>query len=359
MRRSVTTGHPVMTAPRQTLAGPRRRRPRGLLRGARATTAALLALGGTLSLPGLAGAVHSHAFVAPDLYGVGVRRCTFVDHSRRVLNYSTSPVSVFSPDRTLVTEIRYPTQMSDGQPDEVEGATPEARTGGYPLIVFAHGYDVTPDTYAPLLDAWTRAGFVVAAPFFPDEQPSAILAQRGVNTEGDLANEPGDLAFVTRQILAASTGASAACAFVAGLVRPDQVALAGHSDGGNAVALLAYGQGRDPQGATFASLRDGLSYRSVMVFSGDEVDGPALRERIRPTNLPWSRAETTSATRSATACSSTTRSTNPTSGSSSCRPLITCRRSTAPTPWRSRPSPRRRRASCRCPSTAKRSPRVC
>ena len=94
-----------------------------------------------------------------------------------------------------------------------------------------------------------------------------------MNTEGDLANEPGDLAFVTRQILAASTGASAACAFVAGLVRPDQVALAGHSDGGNAVALLAYGQGRDPQGATFASLRDGLSYRSVMVFSGDEVTG--------------------------------------------------------------------------------------
>jgi predicted dienelactone hydrolase len=139
------------------------------------------------------------------------------------------------------------------------------------MIVFAHGYDVTPDTYAALLDSWVKAGFVVAAPFFPDEDRSGVAAQHGVNTEDDLWNEPADLTFVTRQILDDSSTASARCPIVHGLIRASELALAGHSDGATVVAMLSYAHGKDPYGRTFQQLRAGLDFRATIVLSG-EVD---------------------------------------------------------------------------------------
>ncbi len=138
------------------------------------------------------------------------------------------------------------------------------------MIVFAHGYDVTPYTYAALLDSWARAGFVVVAPFFPDEKSSEVAAQHGANTEGDLANEPGDLAFVTKAVLQASTSESAACPIVDGLVQASEIGLAGHSDGATAVGMLAYDHGDDPQGINYANLRTGVDYRAVIILSGAE-----------------------------------------------------------------------------------------
>jgi hypothetical protein len=203
-------------------------------------------------------------------FGIGVARCTFVDHTRNVLNYSTTPTSVLSNDRKLVTEIRYPTLSAAGEPNPVNGAEPVAKIGGYPMIVFAHGYDVTPETFAPLLDAWVRAGFVVAAPFFPDENRFAVTAQHGANTEDDIRNEPADMTFVTRAILQASAGQSSGCAVAKGLVNPSELGLAGHSDGATAVALLAYARGNNLQGVSYAGLRAGLDYRAVVVMSGQE-----------------------------------------------------------------------------------------
>jgi hypothetical protein len=204
------------------------------------------------------------------LFGVGVARCTFVDRSRAALNYSTTPYRVIPGGRRLVTDIRYPTQLLPGGPAETNGAPPTPRAGGYPMVVFAHGYDVTPETYAPLMDAWVRRGYVVVAPFFPDENATEVAAQRGVNTEDDLANEPGDLAFVTRSVLASSADESTNCHIVSGLVDPSEIALAGHSDGAQAVGMLAYDHGNDPQGVNFATLRTGVDYRAVMVLSGSE-----------------------------------------------------------------------------------------
>jgi len=225
---------------------------------------------GAVVAPQTVGAQSEHALAQAPAFAVGIERCTFTDHTRRVINYSTAPHSVLSTNRTLVTEIRYPAQYVPGGPTELAGAPPVAQSGGYPVIVFAHGYDVTPDTYAALLDSWTRAGFVVVAPFFPDEQRSEVTAQRGVNTEGDLVNEPADLAFVTKSIVDAATSDPTACPIVSGLVRVSAIALAGHSDGATAVGMLAYDRGVDPQGVSFASLRTGLSIRAIIVLSGDE-----------------------------------------------------------------------------------------
>ena len=135
-------------------------------------------------------------------------------------------------------------------------------------MIFAHGYDVTPDTYAALLDAWVEAGFVVVAPVFPDENSNEVAAQGGTNTEDDIVNEPGDLAFVTTSVIQASANETTACPLLSGLVNPSELALAGHSDGAEAVGMLAYDHGLDPQGNNFASLRAGLDYRAVLILSG-------------------------------------------------------------------------------------------
>ena len=205
--------------------------------------------------------------------GVGVARCTFVDASRSVVDYGTRPPSVGAHERTLVTEIRYPAMT--GASGEVAGAPAAARAGGYPTVVFAHGYDLTPDRYDALLDAWVRAGFVVAAPIFPDENASAVAAAER-NTEGDLDNEPADLAFVTRALVADTATRSATCPVAYGLVDAGELALAGQSDGADAVATLLYSGAKDPTGTPYAARRAGLGVRAALVLSGSEesVDAP-------------------------------------------------------------------------------------
>jgi len=217
-----------------------------------------------------AGRLVAHQQTSSSPFSVGVARCTFVDPTRSVPNYSTTPPSILSNARTLVTEIRYPSKFVAGGPSQINGAIPVPKSGGYPMIVFAHGYDVTPDTYEPLLDAWVKAGFVVVAPIFPDESPSAVAAQHGANTEDDLLNEPADLAFVTRSILQSSADESPSCHVVSGLVNATELGLVGHSDGATAVALLSFAHGNDPQGVAYSDLRAGLNYRAVAILSGDE-----------------------------------------------------------------------------------------
>ncbi len=102
--------------------------------------------------------------------------------------------------------------------------------GSHPLVVFAHGYAVSTNTYSALLDDLAAAGMIVAAPEFPGE--SAALS--GPPDEADLVNEPCDLNFVAaaleRQPPAALTGALA--------VAP--LAFVGHSDGATAAASAGY-----------------------------------------------------------------------------------------------------------------------
>lgn len=230
----------------------------------------LLAIQFPLGQPATASPTRMSRVVQSSAYSVGVTRCTFVDHTRSVPNFDTSPPSTLANVRRLVTEIRYPTLAPQVGVVETPGAQPAQQAGGFPMIVFAHGYDVTPDTYARLLDRWVKAGFIVAAPFFPDENKVEVAAQHGVNTEDDLWNEPADLAFVTRQILAASATPSPGCPVVSGLVRASALALAGHSDGATVVGMLSYAHGKDPYGVSYQTLRAGLDFRATIVMSGQE-----------------------------------------------------------------------------------------
>ncbi|MDA8295917.1 MAG: hypothetical protein M0004_04895 [Actinomycetota bacterium] len=201
-----------------------------------------------------------HTKTGPAALRVGLIDCTFVDTSRPTKNWATG---VSTPGRRLLTEVRYPTTNGVAA-RETPRAHPAYRRGPFPLIVFAPGFKVYPVEYRALLDAWVRAGYVVAAPVFPDTNPAAVAAQGNI-AESDLVNQPADVAFVTRRLEAAARGQSPNCAFVKGLMSTGPVVLAGQSDGGDTVAALAYEHAN-------ASLLSGLQVHGVAVLSGAEID---------------------------------------------------------------------------------------
>jgi fermentation-respiration switch protein FrsA (DUF1100 family) len=159
-------------------------------------------------------------------FAVGERVVTFVDPSR-VLHL---PGQRAGP-RKLVTIIRYPAVGSAPRTDAI-GATPLRTAGPFPLIVFGHGFAVTPRPYAALLQAWARAGYVVAAPVFPLENAHAP----GGPNESDLVNQPGDMSVVISGMLAASRSRG----FFAGLLDRRSIAVSGQSDGGETALAVAY-----------------------------------------------------------------------------------------------------------------------
>jgi dienelactone hydrolase len=180
---------------------------------------------------------------------VGLRTLLLVDHSRRIRLPDGSHVP-----RTLLTYVRYPALGPPSRVD-VRDAPAAVSSRPFPLIVFAHGFAVTPAIYARLLASWARAGYVVAAPVFRMESREAP----GGPTESDLGNEPADISFVISSLLAASGSPGGA---LQGLVDPGRVAVAGHSDGGIAALMVAYD-------TSFRDRRIG----AAVIMSGAQLSG--------------------------------------------------------------------------------------
>lgn len=214
----------------------------------------------------------------PAVFGVGFAEETLVNPTGTAVDYATGGTM----PRTLVTEIRYPTLAGSGA-----GARPAHAGGPFPLIVFAHGYAVTPDNYETLLDAWVRAGFVVVAPLFPDENGREVAAlggpdsSAGSRAENDLYEEPSDLAYLVNEVAAqAAHPAPAGGGVLYHLVDPSRLVLAGQSDGADAVAALVYDSA---YAGDFESMAD--KPRAVGVLSGAEM-GPSADYRV-PAPAPF------------------------------------------------------------------------
>jgi dienelactone hydrolase len=158
---------------------------------------------------------------------VGLRIVKFVDHSRTM----TFPGAPPQP-RALMTLVRYPALGSTERVDAVD-APPARSSGPFPLVIFGHGFAVTPAIYARLLQAWTRAGYVVAAPIFPLENADAP----GGPNENDLVNQPRDMSFLISSLLRAS---SIRGGFFSGLIDERRIAVTGQSDGGETALAVAY-----------------------------------------------------------------------------------------------------------------------
>jgi dienelactone hydrolase len=142
-------------------------------------------------------------------YAIEERVLTFVDSAR---------------GRRLVTVIRYP-----------------KAPGRFPLIVFGHGFAVTPAPYAALLRAWAHAGYVVAAPVFPLGNANAP----GGPDEQDLVNQPRDMSLVITRMLAASAAPTGPLSH---RIDARRIAVSGQSDGGDTALAAAYDpRFRDPR----------------------------------------------------------------------------------------------------------------
>jgi pimeloyl-ACP methyl ester carboxylesterase len=152
----------------------------------------------------------------PGRYAVAQTVLALVDRSRAGLG-----------PRALPTVVRYPVIPPAG------GGSRALARGLFPLVVFAPGYLQCESGYAALLGSWASAGYVVAAVDFPRTSCHA-----GDPDEDDLSNQPADLAYVIRQVLAVSGAPRGA---LAGLVNPAEIAVAGHSDGGDTAVAVAAG----------------------------------------------------------------------------------------------------------------------
>ncbi|HMD51811.1 MAG TPA: hypothetical protein VKG62_03790 [Solirubrobacteraceae bacterium] len=184
----------------------------------------------------------------PASLSVGLRVVRLVDTSR------TIRVGGRTVPRTLLTYVRYPAVAAPGRID-VPNATPATASGPYPLVVFGHGFAVTPKIYASLLQRWASAGYVVAAPVFPLGSEGAP----GGPDEADVVNQPEDMRFVISRLLALNRPGAGS---LAGLIDPSQIAVAGQSDGAETALAVAYSRRfHDPR------------IDAAMVFSGAEMSG--------------------------------------------------------------------------------------
>lgn len=140
------------------------------------------------------------------------------------------PYAVTSATLTLVDPTR-PTPARGSVPGAAERTLrtvirkPAGATGPLPLVVFGPGFDSTPEAYEVLLDSWAAAGYLVAAPDFPGSASDLP----GPPTESDIGQQARDLSFVVTSLLAGP----------AGPVDKARIAVAGHSDGGSSVVMLA------------------------------------------------------------------------------------------------------------------------
>lgn len=218
--------------------------------------------------------------------GIGVRTVTWTD-TTSAAGLAVSPESGGSAKpRTLLTEIWYPS-TSRSKTTATNNASPDYSAGPYPVIVFAHSFDTVPSTYSALIYSWVKAGFVVVAPLFPDENANEI-ASLGTATldeleiaESDVVSEPYDIAYVLNKVEAGAAGeASSGASWLKGLAEEGKVALAGHSDGADSVAALVYS-------SKYGSAYDTLAARpfAVVILSGAELSGTYAAPTSAPSAL--------------------------------------------------------------------------
>ncbi len=183
-------------------------------------------------------------------HGVGILTETLVDTQRPTVAWGPRPQE---PSRTLVTTIFYPAAGPPSSRPPGIGVAPDRSHGPYPLIVFAHGLGSEPLLYEKLLSYWAAAGFVVAAPQFPltnDHTPGGPDA-------GDVVNQPADMSFVTTSVVDASAHPNST---LSGLVNPDELGAAGHSNGAiTTLGLIANTCCKDQR------------VKAAVVMAGDEV----------------------------------------------------------------------------------------
>jgi dienelactone hydrolase len=175
--------------------------------------------------PGTGAQIGAPKFGGDDTPGVTRIVFTFVDRSRPSRPDGGDEVSGDPPCRVLETAVHLPA----------------ASVGPVPLILTIHGLDGDPAPLRPLIDAWTKAGFVVAAPSF------LVTAKNraGASTPSASSRQAADASFVLDQLLALDADPTSV---LHGHIDPRHIGVAGMSLGGmTAYGLISNTCCRDPR----------------------------------------------------------------------------------------------------------------
>ncbi len=239
----------------------------------------------------------------PPTFAVGMTTQVFDEPApATTYDYATGATT---PGRQMVTLIEYPA-LPRGTATNGHDLAPARQWGPYPVILFAPGYDMAPSGYEALLSSWVKAGFVVASPSFPETNPAAVSAAAAAGyphgtPEASMVDQPGDVAFVANQV---AREAGTPGSLLNGLVNTSEIALAGQSDGGTAVAALAYGTNPYYTGPSFAGPALDVRISAVAVLSGatlyDAAYSPA-RAGLPPLFMVQSATDACNTPQSATA----------------------------------------------------------
>lgn len=130
--------------------------------------------------------------------------------------------------------------------------------GPFPIVMFAHGFQKGPDAYTRYMQAIASKGYIVVAPSFPNADEHGVLP---LNRPDSLPKQPADLKFVLDQILKEPQ--------LQNKIKPDSVAMVGHSDGAIDALLVGYSDQKDSR------------YKAVISVSSDDISsqlgsGPPL-----------------------------------------------------------------------------------
>lgn len=164
-------------------------------------------------------------FVDPDNpSAVGITVMSFTDLTRTTAARGSREALTTRP---LTVVVRYPTVGMPGEDELLDAPAYEPA----PLVLFAHGYDISTERYRALLHDVAAAGFVVAAPEFP----MSSTVYDGAPDEYDIPEQARDLSF----LISAMTSPDSPAVLI-GMVDPGPVAVMGHSDGAVTALLAGY-----------------------------------------------------------------------------------------------------------------------
>jgi len=164
----------------------------------------------------------------------------------------------------LPTEVWYPAVASGA------GTAPQRRPGTYPLLVFSQGFGLPVSDYQGLLTQWASAGFVVAAPTYPDTNGPFATPEAAETAEADILNHPADLRYVITMMLQTSDQQTS---LLHGLIDPQEIGITGHSDGGD--VSLAVADNTCCKDARVKALAV-LSGAELWTFGGTYFSGPQV-----------------------------------------------------------------------------------
>ncbi|HZM74289.1 MAG TPA: hypothetical protein VFC19_01100 [Candidatus Limnocylindrales bacterium] len=141
---------------------------------------------------------------------------------KHAANASPAPASSQTAQAAgLGTEYRTITFTRGERQLETTIVWPAEGQGRLPVILFGHGLGGLPPFYGELLKRWAAAGFVVAAPAFPETRFGVDKVEIR-----DVPNQPADLSAVLDGLIAL-----AASDPIRQRIDPERVAAAGHSAG--------------------------------------------------------------------------------------------------------------------------------